>query len=175
MLFQNFNEEMRFWSITFMRRCGRTRIYRVSSDCEIYPIYPKSDTSEFYCFAPWGPKISSIISDISEFYCNTNIIANIFLMLFSNFNEEIREFGPLLLWEDISWNFCENFKTNHYSIFKCQIHFVVRNPDTEAEPCMRQLRGLDSGLIHVAIAMKLSDSFLILLKFISIWIFVNLK
>ena len=38
--------------------------YRMSADCEIYPIYPKSDIYEnFYCFVLWGSKILSDISD----------------------------------------------------------------------------------------------------------------
>ena len=53
---------------------SRTRIYRISEDCGIYPIYPKSDmyTSEFLLFCITGTEIFSRyirLSDITEFYC----------------------------------------------------------------------------------------------------------
>ena len=44
---------------------SRTRIYQIVADCEIYPIYSKSDiyNRNFYCFVIWGPKILFDISD----------------------------------------------------------------------------------------------------------------
>ena len=59
----------------------RSRIYRISADCEIYPTYPKSDIRENYCFALSGAKnfiryirLSYINeSDISEFYCTVAV------------------------------------------------------------------------------------------------------